>query len=793
MALISIASHAQAQSGVEAPAAAAATINQDGSASIRQPSSAVTGGVTSDSAGGIEEIIVTAQKREQRLNDVGMSITALSGSVLQERGITDARDLGKLVPGFTFAASGQTAPVYTIRGVGFFETSLAVSPAVTVYTDEVSLPYPIMTNLAGLDIERVEVLKGPQGTVFGQNSTGGAINFIAAKPTSSLSAGLTGSYGRFNDFQLDGYLSGPLSETLSFRLSARTQQADDWQKNYLRKDTIGKTDTLQGRLLMLWNPSDAAHFTLSVSGWRDKSDPQIGQFAAFTPNVPTNVYPEEIQPLAPRNNRAADWNPDFPKRNNDFYQISARGDISVTDNVTLTSISSYQELTLKERQDGDGFTVHSNGFELEGKIKSFAQELRVAGKIDRLNWLIGGNYSRDRTHDFQRLLLDFASGNQTIPGLPFFIAENFADQKITSKAVFGNVEYEVLDQVTLQAGARYTENKRAFAGCASGDAAISQTFEFLQFAFTGQAVPIAPFSCITLDAANSFAPGLVENTLNEHNTSWRLGVNWKPDSENLLYANVSKGYKAGSHPTLSGGFKSQYTPIKQESVIAYEAGFKSSLFGRYAQLNGAIFYYDYKGKQLRGKTLDPVFGPLDRLVSIPQSHLWGAELQLTARPMRGWDVNIGGTYLKSKIDTGIADCDASPLSPQCYFSSAGDRAKVIDGNPYPFTPKVQLIADTQYELAINDGLDAFVGVSATHNSSANSSIGKEELFRIKAYTLVDARVGLSAKDDQWRFSIWGRNLTNQYYWSSVVHYSDSTVRFTGHPATYGVSLSTRFN
>ena len=172
---------------------------------------------------GLGDIVVTAQKREQAINDVPLSITAASGEKLANQGITNVADLVKIVPGFNYTESAFATPVYTLRGIGFYDTSLAAKPTVSIYQDQVPIPFSIMTRGATLDLERVEVLKGPQGTLFGSNATGGAINYIAAKPTSTFKAGLDAGLDSFGQVSGGGFISGPISDTLSARVAVRTE------------------------------------------------------------------------------------------------------------------------------------------------------------------------------------------------------------------------------------------------------------------------------------------------------------------------------------------------------------------------------------------------------------------------------------------------------------------------------------------------------------------------------------------------------------------------------------------
>ncbi|HKR91040.1 TonB-dependent receptor, partial [Novosphingobium sp.] len=294
--------------------------------------------------GGAAEIIVTAQKRSERLNDVPLSITAATGEQLRQAGVASPSDLAKVVTGFSYQPSNYGAPVYSIRGIGFFDNTTAVSPTVSVYVDQVPLPYLVMTPGATLDLERVEVLKGPQGTLFGQNSTGGAINFIAAKPTDSLSYRASAEYARFDQVNLEGFVSGPISDKLAVRVAARTEQGGAWQKSVTRPgDRLGDRDFSSGRLILDWKPDDVARFEFSANGWIDKSETRAAQYRRYSPTSLNYNDPQAIltaTPPAPDDDRYADWDPNRNfKQNNKFYQFSLRGDFDVSDAVTLTTIT----------------------------------------------------------------------------------------------------------------------------------------------------------------------------------------------------------------------------------------------------------------------------------------------------------------------------------------------------------------------------------------------------------------------------------------------------------------------
>ena len=264
---------------------------------MRAQNAHLEAGANSDDDVKIEEIVVTAQKRQQSANSVGLTITAASADALSTRGVTDTGDLAKIVSGFNASRGPYSTPVYTLRGIGLFESSLGSSPAVAVYVDEIALPFPVTQVGAALDVERVEVLKGPQGTLFGESSTGGAINYVAAKPTDRFAAGATISYERFGRADVEGFVSGPITESLKARAAVRATQGGAWQYSVTRPDDKnGDTRQLLGRLLLDWTPTDRLKVLVNANGWRDRSDSQQGQFRFNELN--TVGAPGSVNPFA---------------------------------------------------------------------------------------------------------------------------------------------------------------------------------------------------------------------------------------------------------------------------------------------------------------------------------------------------------------------------------------------------------------------------------------------------------------------------------------------------------------
>jgi len=728
------------------------------------------------------EIIVTAQRREQSLNSVPMSITAIGGDQLTAQGISTTADLAKIVPGLTFTQSQIATPVYTIRGVGFYESTLAASPAVSVYVDEVPLPFAILTQGAALDLARVEVLKGPQGTLYGQNATGGAINYISAKPGNDFEAGADASFGRFNAFELSGFVSGPLTDTLGVRVSARVDEGGAWQENYTRNDKLGNARRLSGRALFVWNPVSELEVTLNVNGWRDRSDVQAPQLTAHTPYNPAGAYPYVLAtPLAPANARAANWSAQTPmRRDDDFYQASLRADLDLSDDIRLTSITSWLEFNTDATQDLDATQWRQLDSYTPGNVKSLFQELRLTGTSGNARWILGANYSHDKASEQQILNTDDLSSNVIIPGLPILTVSGvFTNQKVTTYAGYANVEYDLTPNLTAQGGIRYTRNERSFNGCGyDADGTTYLSFNVLTQLFTGAPPinPIGPGSCLTFSPA--FQPSLVTDRLDQDNISWRGGLTYTFDNRAIVYANVSRGWKAGGFPTVPASSFTGFLPATQESLLAYEAGFKLPLADRTLQLNAAGFYYDYSEKQVRGRILDPIFGLLERLVNIPTSHIYGVEAAIDWRPVDGLTANLSGTYVKSRIDEFTG------------YNGTGVFAD-FEGSAFPFTPKWQLTGDVQYKWPVSDRWKAMIGTNVNYNSATNSTFGDPAILRINARTLVDLRAGVETEDGKFRVQLWGRNIFNEYYWNSTFQ-ADTAWRMAGRPATYGISLGWRY-
>jgi iron complex outermembrane recepter protein len=417
--------------------------------SLAQTAAAAPAPAAEAGAVSVGEVIVTAQKRQENIQNVAMSIQAATGDKLTKLGVTDTASLQKIVPGFLFTPTYYGTQVFTIRGVGFQDTSLAGSPTVTVYQDEVPLPFSALTNGATLDLERVEVLKGPQGTLFGENATGGAINYIANKPTNHFEAGGDLSYGRFNDIKFNAYVSGPIMDTLTGRIAIQTHNSDAWQKGYGPQDGQspgGGADFLNGRISLQWKPTSDFRALLTLSAWQDKSYTQDGQLFGIAELSPLAPLASSIlnYPKAPHNDQAAGFmscvntspydpiagqaggslwgvnNGQFEsqgpgsivqaggqpthctaaRNNNTYYSAQLRMDYDLPWGMTLTSLTAYEQLNRSAGIDGAGMPIQDYQSYQRGHIGTVYQEFRLSGKFNgKGNWIFGLNYEHDSTWD----------------------------------------------------------------------------------------------------------------------------------------------------------------------------------------------------------------------------------------------------------------------------------------------------------------------------------------------------------------------------------------------------------
>jgi outer membrane receptor protein involved in Fe transport len=755
----------------------------------------------------IEEIVVTAQKREESINSVPVAITAVTGETLQALGVTDTRDLGAVVPGFTAADSGYNTPVYTLRGVGFNDTTYTATSTVGVYVDEASLPYSIMTKGADLDLERVEVLKGPQGILYGRNTTGGAINYIARKPTQRFDAGGSLGYANYDTVQADAYVSGPLGETLHGRLALNTTQAfEGWQRSLTRPDDrLGKQNKAAARGILDWTPLEDLDVSLTLSGWYDRSDSQAPQpiaISAQNPLVPGNLG---VLVLAPQVRNAptvaqgsnditsADWCPclDF-KLNDSFWSATLKPVYHITDTMSLTTIvSNAQVRSHNSTISQDGLNTANADQRINAGVTTSSVESRLAGQLgERFHWMIGANDAYDSGDEDHFIYVDDQSAlfPDPVTGQSLLATriDVFGYTRARALGVFGSVDWEFLDNLKLTLGARYADEDRTFTGC-SREPAESQGVGLLEAVFTtlslksalssgdpSGASVVAKGDCLTL--ADNGSNKQFFGELHEHNYPVRAILDWTPLDKLLLYASFNRGFKSGGFPVTNSSSQVQYTPVTQEKLDAYEVGSKWTVAEGLLHFDFAAFHYGYRDKQLLTRFKDPIFGPLPILRNAPHSHVLGAELAFQLTPLRGLFISGAGSYIKTRIDE---------------FTSTNIHGNQEDfaGHPFNFAPLWQYTALVDYDFPLTGALDLGLGMDYSFTGKTNSTLEGDPLYAHRPYGLTGARIRLGSNRGDWNVLLWGRNIFNTFSQLSIVQEGDTVDRLTGQPRRYGVTFS----
>jgi outer membrane receptor protein involved in Fe transport len=697
----------------------------------------------------LEQVIVTAQRREQSAQDVGVALSVLSGDQLSARGVTNVNQLQYQTPSLEVVpAFGGGQPQFRLRGVGFDDYATNNTPTVGVYVDEVAYPVPAATQGVLYDVDRVEVLRGPQGTLYGRNTTGGAINFITKRPTDQLSAGVTAEYGRYDSAKVEGFISGPLGDTLKGRLSAVTEQGGAWQKNRVTGEELGDADRSAVRGQLDWAPTDKVDVLFNAHYGQDKSDGQglyllnvPGQTGDTRYNATGWGFSSAFAALAGVAPGAK------PQRDN------KSGGGSITANIDLgfaklTSISAYENLKRRELNDWDSKSTSESDTFWGSDVDIYSQELRLASQTaGPLSWVAGAYYSH-QTLD-ETFLTDFT---QSLG----FITNTSYRQKVESISGFGQGEYSLTPRLKAILGLRYEHEERDLENFAT-----------------------------KIGGAPLFTNGDRHTSLNE--LSGKAGFEFQADDNVLLYANVSRGVKSGGFTVYNSPQSDQINAFKPEVLWAYEAGFKGDL-ARNLRLNGSVYYYDYRDQQVLGVVINPTNGAIGRITNAPKSEIYGGELELQWTPFQGLQITQNASYKKGTYKT-FDDVDASTAVKDPITNLWSAQTIDKSGQALDF-PRISYGGSVSYTWAVGD-FDVQAATDYSYRDKAPSFLGTE--YTVDSYWLANANLTLQPKDGPWSLGLWGRNIFNEKYDVTRNYFLTSAkIGAAGRPATYGVRASYAF-
>lgn len=707
----------------------------------------------------LEEITVTAQKREQSVQDIGIAITAFSFENLQDRGIDEITQIQDITPNLRINRNfGQSTPRYAIRGVGELTNASTISSSpVAVHINEVAQPYPVTTTNLLFDLERVEILRGPQGDLFGLNTTGGTINYITARPTDEFASSVLAEYGSYGRYKIEGYVSGPISDKFKARLAvSRNERTEGPQRNVDTGQEYGKFEKTGARLSLTWTPSDLveARFEYHVS--RDDSEPlgprSIDTFITadwltlFGLPGPQSV-PEAIQdPWGIRwtpNPASAPWvDKPYILHEGNGGSLTIDWDIG---ELTLTSVTGFEDFEREEFLDYDANLVQDGYQVFLSDLSAFSQELRLAGGSESTDWLLGANFATDeldQTTIFdQPDNVDFPSTGGQNP-----------IQKRDIWAVFGHTEYAFNDRWSLTAGLRFTNEVRTQDNIGTFLFADSSGLweTFAAFGLNtdiephpsgntltpGALLTDADFSCFTFAGPCAVGATPFSDRIEDDMWSGRLAVNFAINEDTLAYLSYSRGTKSGGFIDVAASLSAQFRATGIETLNAYEIGVKSTLLDDKLRVNGAAFYYDYLDQQVGGTYVDPDFGPLGAIVNAPETEISGAEVEITWVPIDGLTISqsAGYTYGKYKKHFGVDGAATQALKDS--RQAIEDAEAEAEGRPPQqvpweavFTdlsgnrilyPDWQLSGLVQYEWDLNSSLTARIALDYSYEAASNS-------------------------------------------------------------------------
>lgn len=736
-------SHAALACALVAPATAAA---QGADAPLADPAEAAVAvpdaaqQTPPPAAQGVEDIVVTAQRREERLQDVPIPVSAVSGDSLAKAGISDMRQLTQTMPGLVFSRANSSFQPY-IRGVGTRNANVGDESNIAVYVDGVYQPTMSALGFDLVNIDRVEVLRGPQGTLFGRNSTGGLINVITKDPTEEFSGKVTASAGSYGELSGSLYLSSRILEGMSADFSYMRYTDDGYIKDLLNGGRTGarNSELMRGRVKITPNDRFSATITATKTWFHDGSgvsnQPLFDNTSAnrFTPRPLYGTKPWETAIDRPLLVKGRQWSIDVQLKN-EF------------DGFNIETTSAYQNSGALSQTDNDGSALAIRGADVYQDLEYISNEFRILSTTQSAFSWIGGAYLFSGTGEFDPLI-SIVNG---VAGGPFH-----TKQTVSSYALFGEATL-TLGDLRLIGGLRYTDESRDY---------------FAQSSTNPQLVPLQKGS-------------------NDKFTFRATGQYNFSDNANM-YLTFSRGFKSG----VFNGFATS-VPAAQitrpETLDAYEFGIKSDPLP-WLRANLSVFHYDYKDIQQSAR--DPSTS-LVVLFNAARSKMNGGEIELTIQPSRDFNLRLYGTYVDAKYDSfpgaqvfqpiydcpvaGQTPCGNSTLAP--YDASGKDMIRA---------PKFTLGASGSYQIPVDFGMFSIAG-NVYYSDKYYWDF--ENRIPQPAYTLVNGEIGFATSEgsDALRISVWGKNLLNTVVYQQVLNSADGDVVAFDRPRTFGITVSKGF-
>ena len=713
--------------------------------------------------GGIEDIVVTAERRETNLQDTPIAITAITADVLQASGATVVNDLAASVPNLTSTTGpqGSSDANFFVRGVGQFDFIITNDPGVGVYVDGVYLGRTVGAMVDSGDIERVEVLRGPQGTLFGRNTLGGAINIVSRQPDpTEFSGSVRATYGSRDRIDLDAGINAPIGSDSALRVYGFYRNQDGFATNAVTGDRFGATDRYGGRAQLRLGLGEAVRVDLSADYSLDRSNPAPSVLRAIAPApfFPAGAFADVQNPA----NFHRIFASNSPEARNETFGFSGTVTVDLG-NAELKSITAYRELDGFSTSDPDGTRFRLYDQDVTTTQNQFSQEVQLSGTAfgDALSYLIGGYYFRENAD--QVLGLCFAPINSPA-ALPFAACNTWTqgnNQRTRSYAIFGQARIQLVDGLSVTLGGRYTWDSK--------DIVSNQFFDFRPAGTPFNPAPGSPPPGLRIVAP--IVTNLADSADFERFTP-KVGVEYEVSRDLLLFASYSEGFRAGGFNGRLIAPQTRVPSYAPDTNETWEFGFKSDWLDRSLRVNGTFFYARYN--DIQQTIADPAVQ--FRVANAGDAVLKGFELEMTVVPADGF-----------RFDAAVGYTDSS-------FRNVPALVGPINGNRLPFSPEWTLSLGASYDIAFAGGT-LTPRVDYRLQSDVFFTAFNLPLEDQDGYGILNARLSWTDADERLSIAVYGQNLTDvEYYTFGQNALTTQGVAYTylGRPREFGVSLGYRF-
>lgn len=715
---------------------------------------------------GLTEIVVTAQKRAEDIQSVGATITALSGPDLVDSRIREPVDISSLTPGLsTLNMTADGNPAFAVRGVGIDDFNPNNSSGTAVYVDGIYESAPGFLQSQLFDVARVEVLKGPQGTLYGRNATGGAVNIVSNTPTDTLQGVFTAGYGRWQTFDASGAVSGPFSDSFRGRFAfVVREQGEGWQQDIDTGRRFGQTRQYALRTQLEFKPSDALDSLLSVHFNRDLSTPSSYQADMLSvPGCPSCVTAWTTGTTNPALIKVGTLDL-YRDIKGDGASLTTRASLGFAD---LVSILGFDELDFRNSDNNNGIPAPIYDLYQHDFVRQAYEETRLVSTqrlFDVADWILGTSYSWQKFHgqdasDQSTLFVGLFEVPPDLTSRGLSVAQANYIQNPKSFGVFFNTTTHFSEALRLIVGGRYSNDR------ISVDGATTET---------GSADGGVLFHGIGSVVA------YLDTTHEINSASYRLGPELDISPNLLYYANVASATKSGQFYLGPALDPAGWSYARPEKLTAFETGLKASLLDRRLLLNTSLYYYDYLDRQSGVLFISPVTGLIaGALANVPKSRIDGVDIDATVLPVRSFTLKAGFSYLDTRVTQTLTEVNGASLVSSIPIGTTLAQAPRITGS----------LSGT-YNHSVGEGLSALAHLDYRWVDAQKNTLA-DPLGEYGPFGSLNARFALSSTAG-WEVGLWGRNLTNS---NAIINaYSGFVGRtiYRMQPVSYGADLSYRF-